>query len=117
MSKSGRPLKLTPAIQTRIVQSVRNGNYPETAARIAGIPSTTFYRWMRVGKRARSGTFWQFWQAIKKAVADSEEQSFSRHSQSRPEKLDGLGMVPRAPVCHTLEQTRALGNRHDQGRD
>ena len=44
--KTGRPTKLTPAVQERIVQAISAGNYQDVAARYAGINPATYYRWM-----------------------------------------------------------------------
>lgn len=50
----GRPSKLTPEIQTRIVEAVTAGNYMETAAAYAGVGVSTFYRWMQEGEDPKS---------------------------------------------------------------
>src|SRR5262249_21669756 len=42
---------LTPALQERIVASLRAGGLPETAARGGGIEPRRFRRWMRRGDR------------------------------------------------------------------
>lgn len=47
----GRPSKLTPEIQERIVTLIVEGSYPEIAAQACGIGSTTFFRWMALGKK------------------------------------------------------------------
>jgi hypothetical protein len=46
----GRPTKLTPERQTMIVDAIRGGVPPETAAAYAGIDESTFYRWLRRGR-------------------------------------------------------------------
>lgn len=48
--KTGRPTKLTPALQARVVKAVAEGNYGDTAAEAAGIDRGTFCRWMRRGR-------------------------------------------------------------------
>ena len=68
----GRPSKLTPEIQDRIVAAIRAGNYVETAARHAGIDPATFYRWMERGAKERSGKYREFRKAVEKARADAE---------------------------------------------
>lgn len=42
----GRPSKLTPETQDRIVQAITAGNYLEVAAQYAGVGKTTLYRWL-----------------------------------------------------------------------
>jgi transposase-like protein len=53
--KIGRPSKLTPALQERIVRAVREGNYPETAAQAEGVDRATYYRWMDKGAKVAGG--------------------------------------------------------------
>ena len=42
----GRPTKLTPEVQTKIVQAIAGGNYKEIAAEWAGIAPDTLSRWL-----------------------------------------------------------------------
>jgi len=72
MPGMGRPTKLTPEIQSKIVDAVKIGNYPEVAAQAAGVGERTYYRWMEKGEEASSGIYRQFWQAIKEASAVGE---------------------------------------------
>lgn len=68
----GRPSKLTPKLQEKVVLAIRAGSSPEGAAQYAGIDRSTFYRWMEQGRRARSGPFRKFHEAVEKAKADLE---------------------------------------------
>ncbi|MDP3938165.1 MAG: hypothetical protein Q8R92_08505 [Deltaproteobacteria bacterium] len=45
-SKRGRPTKLTPEIQDKIVEAISGGNYKEIAAEWAGIAPDTLGRWL-----------------------------------------------------------------------
>lgn len=49
----GRPTKLTPELQARIVQAIQAGNYMETAAAYAGISKNTLFDWLRRGAREK----------------------------------------------------------------
>jgi alpha-galactosidase/6-phospho-beta-glucosidase family protein len=69
---TGRPTKLTPEVQDKIVTALRAGNYQETAARYAGINHDTFYEWMRRGKDEPGSIFSDFAEAVEKAKADAE---------------------------------------------
>lgn len=42
--------KLTEEVLAKLVEYIRNGNYPEVAAAAVGINSSTFYRWRKSGK-------------------------------------------------------------------
>ena len=75
----GRPDKLTPQIQERIVQIVRAGNYAQVAARCAGVGERTFYNWMERGEREKEGSkYFQFWQAIKDAESAAEAEAVAQ---------------------------------------
>ena len=52
-ARGGRPSKLTPEVQEKIVTAIRAGNYAQVAAVYAGIGERTFYRWMELGKSRR----------------------------------------------------------------
>lgn len=51
MAQGGRPTKLTPELQTRIVNFLRTGAYVETAAAAAGVSKQTLYDWLKRGAR------------------------------------------------------------------
>lgn len=70
--KPGRPEKLTPELQQKIVDAIRMGAYIETASAYAGINKSTLYDWMKRGARAKSGKYKEFSNAIEKALAESE---------------------------------------------
>lgn len=46
-----RSSKLTPAVEQRIVEAIRAGNYRAIAARAAGIDERTLFRWTERGSR------------------------------------------------------------------
>ena len=50
---TGRPTKLTPEIQQRLVEALRAGNTREAAAAYAGISRSTFYNWLERGRNPR----------------------------------------------------------------
>lgn len=70
--RPGRPTKLTPALQAKVVEAIRAGNYIETAAAYAGVSKVTLYDWMRRGNEQKSGRFREFLNAVEKALGDSE---------------------------------------------
>jgi transposase-like protein len=74
----GRPDKLTPQVQERIIQAVRGGNYVEVAARYAGIDKAQFYRWLERGEREKAGKFRDFRNAIKDAEAAAEAEAVAQ---------------------------------------
>ena len=72
MARTGRPTKLSPEIQEKIIVAVRNGNYIETAAQFAGINKDTLYRWLHLGAQQDTGAYHDFSDALHKALAQSE---------------------------------------------
>jgi len=68
----GRPTKLNPEIQAKIVNLIKAGNYNEVACQAVGIHKDTFYFWMEKGRAAKSGIYSDFSDAIENASAVSE---------------------------------------------
>ncbi len=70
----GRPSKLTPELQEKIVTAIRAGNYIETAAAYAGVSKDTLYAWLKRGGREVSAKspYHRFSDAVEKALADAE---------------------------------------------
>lgn len=68
----GRPTKLTPQMQAKIVQALTAGNTRTAAVAYANVDYQTFLNWMERGNNARSGLFFDFFEAVKKAEADAE---------------------------------------------
>lgn len=72
MAGNGRPCKLTPELEARIVAAIERGATRDTAAQEVGVNERTVYRWMARGrKQAALAQFRQFRQAIKRAEAQA----------------------------------------------
>jgi transposase len=69
---AGRKSKLTPQLIKDAVKLLKGGSYVSTVCEFIGIDPSTWYRWMREGKKAKSGLKSQFYHAIKKADAEAE---------------------------------------------
>ena len=74
----GRPSKLTPDVEKKLVDAVRAGNSREAAAKVSGISEATFYNWLSQGREAKRGRFLEFLEAIKKAEGEAEQKAMSR---------------------------------------
>lgn len=86
---AGRPTKLTPQVQAKIVQAIVGGNDITVAAAYAGIGESTFYAWLERGRkerarlaaspnarpRAKETPFVEFLASIEKAQADAETRN------------------------------------------
>jgi hypothetical protein len=68
--RPGRPSKLTPAVEEKLLGALRLGNFRSIAARFAGISPATFYRAM-ADHRPR---FREFREAVEQAEATAEVQ-------------------------------------------
>lgn len=81
----GRPSKLTPKVQQKLVDAIKSGNYYDAACSYAGIDYSTFRRWMEKGEQQRKGKFRDFCEAIKKAEAEAEIRIVALWQKQIPE--------------------------------
>lgn len=69
----GRKTKLTKQLQDRIIEHIRNGNYPSISAQLEGVAESTYYSWMKKGREAkRKNIYREFHDAVREAEAFSE---------------------------------------------
>jgi hypothetical protein len=68
----GRPTKFNKEIAETIINLVAQGNYFDTACKVAGIDYTTFRNWIIKGEEEQKGQFYDFFNAIKRAEAEAE---------------------------------------------
>ena len=66
------PVIADPAVRERILECVRAGNFPSTAARIAGVGYTTYRYWLGYGQAGVNRLYYDFWQEVRKAEAEAE---------------------------------------------
>ncbi len=85
----GRPVgttKLTAEVQETIVTSIRQGNYLETAAALAGIHRDTLYSWIRKGVTSPEGNRYRnFSDMLTRAMAQSEADAIEAIRQAGEE--------------------------------
>jgi hypothetical protein len=68
----GRPTRLTPDRQARIVQAVRGGCTYEAAARLAGVHRDSVHHWLKRGAQEETGRYKEFSDAFACARAEAE---------------------------------------------
>lgn len=68
----GRPTKLTPELAKKAEQLLAAGNYVTTVCDYLGIDRSTWYKWLEQGKNANRGLYFDFFNTVKKAEAESE---------------------------------------------
>ena len=89
----GRPTKLTPERQAKIVELVAKGNYLITACQATGIDKSTYLRWLARGEKEgenSGGLYFNFCLAIKKAESDAEIELASMIRETALEKREWL---------------------------
>ena len=85
-----RPTKLTPEVQTKIVQALTAGNYFETACQYAGIAKAIGYEWLARGenrdpKRKKTQLYADFADAIRLAEAHAEVRAVALIQKEMPD--------------------------------
>lgn len=68
----GRPSKLTPEVEEKIVLALRGGNFRQVASGFAGVPYRTFSRWMRQARMEPDGPFGNFGHRVIEAERSAE---------------------------------------------
>lgn len=82
---AGRPTKLTPEVQRRIVDAISAGNYYEAAARYAGVHPESIINWMHRGSTAKAGIYFEFFEAVTRAEAEAEVRIVAQWQQQVPQ--------------------------------
>ena len=80
----GRPTKLTPERQNRLVEAIQAGNYYKVACAAAGIDYSTFRLWMQAGEAKKNPRFSEFFEAITRAEAAAEDSAVRMWQQAMP---------------------------------
>lgn len=73
----GRPTKLTPEVQAKVVQALETGHYAEDAVIIAGIGENTYYQWLEKGA-AGTEPYAAFREAVESASRQAVDRSLKR---------------------------------------
>lgn len=95
MAQTRKPVKLTPEVQSRIIQQIRLGAAWEQAAVAAGVSRTTLLRWRKSAESGESPRFRRFFLALDKALAESEAHALRRiHEANNPEGPSAAGQLP-----------------------
>lgn len=122
----GRPSKLTPETQKRILEALSVGTTYALACQYAGITYATFRRWMVQGEQAKSGKFRDFYDAVKEAegravvgwLAKIERAANEGNWQAAAWKLErrypeDFGRRDRISITHSVhEEARRLAEQY-----
>lgn len=85
--RGGRRSKLTGAVQRKIVEALRAGNYFEVACAYAGIGCSTGLGWLQRGRgehptQPAAKIYVEFLEAVEKAQAEDETSTLARIQQA-----------------------------------
>lgn len=86
--RNGRIPKLTPDSQKTIVDAVTAGVPQKYAAQRAGITPQTLCNWKAKGRKATSGGYYEFLEALKKAEADALARNVAIIMRAASERTD-----------------------------
>lgn len=109
--KMGRPTKLTPRLQERILRAVRSGCYLETATAAVGIRMETLRAWLKRGARSDGGMYRDFMLAVQVAMAQAEIRDLDRIDKAADPFTDADGKT--SPGSWTAAAWR-LERRHPE---
>lgn len=76
----GRPTKLTPEVQEKIINRLKIGMYVEPACAYAGINKDTYYDWIKRGARGES-PYKDFFDAVEEAISSAETRLLTKVQQ------------------------------------
>lgn len=81
----GRPPKISATLITAIAETVRKGNYLDTAARFHGVDRVTFHNWMKKGHTQKRGLYRDFLNALEQAQAEADtiDHEFIRNASGK----------------------------------
>lgn len=70
------PLRYSTALHEAVIAGIKKGNRPVIAAAAAGLPSQSFYEWMKRGKEG-DPHLWQFAEDVEQALAHAETSAIA----------------------------------------
>ena len=97
-AKGGRPAKLTPAVQGRIIAVIEAGHFRESAARLAGILPATLYKWLS----AETEPYLACQDAVEAAEAELEGDVLEVVGGRIPDDARPATSVPRQAFPRTM---------------
>ena len=77
-----RPSKFTPEVTETIIKALQIGATYKDAAEGAGVDYDTYNEWIKAGKAAKSGRFYEFSEAVRKSEAQARLNYLSTIAQA-----------------------------------
>ena len=86
----GRPSKLTEELKANLTKVIAAGNYYQAACDYVGISYSIFREWIVKGEQAKSGKYFDFSEAVKKAEAQAEIRMVQEWQKQMPENWQAI---------------------------
>ena len=77
-----RPSKFTPEVTETIIKALQIGATYKDAAEAAGVDYDTYNEWIKAGKAAKSGKFFEFSELVKRTEAQARLNYLSTIAQA-----------------------------------
>ena len=77
-----RPTKFIPEVTDTILKALQIGATYKDAAEAAGVDYDTYNEWIKAGKAAKSGRFYEFSEAVRKSEAQARLNYLSTIAQA-----------------------------------
>jgi hypothetical protein len=108
---AGRPSKLDSETVDVFLDTLKGTGNVRTSAERACIGVTTVYRWLELGNKAKSGPFWEFWNAFWRAKGDFKAQNQITHHRW------AIGGIIKEPKCHVIVTPKGVVDTNEIERD
>ena len=93
----GRIPKFTEELKERFINAVKGGESLRSACLLVGIHESTFYAWQARGRRATRGPYFDFQEAVTRAMAESQRVLERVHH-----RLSTNGLILSKPRCKII---------------
>ena len=108
---AGRHSKLEPETVKVFLDTLKGTGNVRTSAERACIGVTTVYRWLELGNKAKSGPFWEFWNAFLRARGDFKaENQITHHRWAN-------GGIIKEPKCRVIVTAKGVVETNEIERD
>lgn len=75
---------LTPETQAKILDALEAGHHYDTAAMLAGVHRSTFYRWLAQGENDPDSIYGELWFKVKVSASKAEDQLLRKVAAGQP---------------------------------
>ena len=121
MGTRGRPQKLTPEIEQKILDALLKDYSVEDAALLTGVHRSTIYGWMKKGRVQKRGKFRDLLDTIEDGLQQSEIQFMARFKEyagigCEPGKSRPTKIITRLTKVGNMPPTMVIEYTHDEAK-